>query len=101
MEIVLARHGEQRQNRSVWTGLGALILGAVTKDDRIAEIAGQGAQLYTLGFSRTQEYEADEFGIRYLLAAGFRPEASADLLRSLQRSDELTSTSLQPACRCR
>src|SRR3546814_20039343 len=55
----------------------------------LAQIAGQASQLYTLSYSRSQEYEADDLGIRYLKRAGYDPFAAADMLDSLGRSSAL------------
>ncbi|WP_439532549.1 M48 family metalloprotease [Polymorphobacter sp.] len=80
---VAAQHSQKRQNRSALTGLGAAILGAVTGSNIIGGLANTGAQLYTLGFSRDQERQADSLGVRYLTQAGYDPMASADILSSL------------------
>ena len=43
------------------------------------------------GFSRTQEFEADRLGVRYISKGGYDPLAQADFLESLQRTTELQS----------
>jgi predicted Zn-dependent protease len=80
---VAARHSQKREQRSTLTSLGAAILGAVTGSNIIGNLAGTGAQLYTLGYSRDQEREADSLGVRYLVRAGYDPMASGDILASL------------------
>jgi predicted Zn-dependent protease len=80
---VAAQHSQKRQNRSALTGLGAAILGAVTGSNIVGNLANTGAQLYTLGFSREQERQADSLGVRYLTQAGYDPMASGDILHSL------------------
>ncbi len=80
---VAARHSQKRQQRSALSGLGAALLGAVTGSDIIGRVAGTGAQLYTLGFSRDQERQADSLGVRYLTSSGYDPMASGDILASL------------------
>lgn len=47
------------------------------------------AKLESLSFSREQEYEADTFGLRYMLAAGYDPAGAAQLLGSLARATAL------------
>lgn len=86
---VMAQHARKRQERSLLTGLAAMILGAATKNDSLAQLLGQGAQLYTLGFSRNQEYEADDLGARYLAKAGYSSRGAPDMLDGLQRHDTL------------
>jgi len=80
---VAAQHSQKRQSRSTLTGLGAAILGAVTGSNIIGNIANAGAQIYTLGYSRGQENESDDLGVRYLARAGYDPLASADILAAL------------------
>ncbi|WP_298019112.1 M48 family metalloprotease [uncultured Parasphingopyxis sp.] len=80
---VAARHSSRRQSTSTLTQILALGLGILTGSGDVANIAGQAAQLYTLRYSRSQEYEADSLGISYLTSAGYDPFAAADMLRSL------------------
>ncbi len=47
------------------------------------------AKLESLSFSREQEYEADSFGLRYMLAAGYDPAGAAQLLGSLAQATAL------------
>lgn len=80
---VAAQHAQKREQRSALSGFGAAIIGAVTGSDWLGNIAGTGAQLYTLGYSRDQEREADSLGVRYLTRAGYDPLASGDILAAL------------------
>lgn len=80
---IAARHSSERQRTGLLSQLGALLVGAVTGSSQLAQIAAQGAQLYTLRYSRGQELEADDLGVRYMAAAGYDPGASATMLNSL------------------
>ena len=80
---IAARHSQQRQRTGLLSQLGALLVGVVTGSGQLAQIAAQGAQLYTLKYSRSQELEADDLGVRYMAAAGYDPAASASFLASL------------------
>lgn len=92
---VAARHSEKRQRsagRAQIAGILGTVLGAAIGDSGgIAGILGSGlqrysgtvAQLFTLKYSRTQEEEADDLGIRYLSKAGYDPAALSDMLSSL------------------
>jgi predicted Zn-dependent protease len=80
---VAAQHAKKREQRSALTGIGAALLGALTGSNIIGNLAGTGAQLYTLGYSRDQEREADSLGLRYLARAGYDPDASGDILAAL------------------
>lgn len=86
---VTARHSAQRYNRSVGLALGGAILGVLTGSQQIGDLASQGGQLYLLSYSRDQEFEADQLGIRYLTAAGYDPYAGADFLDALQEYSAL------------
>lgn len=88
---VAAQHARKRQStatrNSILGVLGQILVGAVAGNSGFGQLlqrgAGTAAQLATLGFSRSQEYEADDLGIRYLASAGYDPAASSSLLASL------------------
>lgn len=80
---VAARHSTKRNTTSTLGSILAAGVGALTGSSELGQIAGYGAQLYTLRFSRTQEYQADDLGIRYLKTAGYDPLAAADMLSKL------------------
>ena len=86
---VAARHASSRSRTSTIAGIGSLIIGVLTGSSQIAQIAGQAAQLYTLKFSRGQEYQADDLGITYLARAGYDPMASSTMLASLAAQSAL------------
>lgn len=80
---VAARHSNKRNTTSTLGSILAAGVGVLTGSSELGQIAGYGAQLYTLRFSRTQEYAADDLGIRYLRSAGYDPYAAADMLAKL------------------
>ncbi|WP_114950743.1 M48 family metalloprotease [Sphingosinicella terrae] len=80
---ITADHSAERQNRSLWTQLGAALLGAVSGSGDLAQIAAQGAQIWTLSYSRSQELEADDLGVRTMSGAGYDPLQSPRMLASL------------------
>ncbi|WP_082449695.1 M48 family metalloprotease [Sphingomonas sp. Leaf67] len=88
---VAARHSNSRSTRSTLGTLGATLLGAVTGSDLVGRIAGVGSQLYTLSYSRNQEYQADQFGVRYATAAGYSPSGMADALVQLNEAQALAA----------
>src|SRR3546814_6191939 len=99
---VAARHSAKRQSaaqRNTILGvLGQVLVGAVAGDSQIGEVLqqgiGTGTQLVTLGYSRSQETQADDLAVQYLSRAGYDPAAMASALRSLaaqNRSEEHTS----------
>jgi predicted Zn-dependent protease len=88
---VTARHSAQRYNRSVFAQLGAAVLGAVVGSRELSQIAGLGAAAYVQGYSREQEFEADQLGVRYLVRAGYDPGAMADFLETLTADNALAA----------
>jgi predicted Zn-dependent protease len=53
------------------------------------QIVGTAAQAYVLNYSRTQEYQSDEIGVRYLKANNYNPFAAADMLSALGQQEAL------------
>ena len=94
---VAARHSQRRQaaaQRNTLLGaagaiLSGLLLGNSGLGQQLGQAALQGSQLLTLKFSRSQELEADELGIRYLNQAGYDPRAMGTVLRSLALQNAL------------
>ncbi len=94
---VTARHGASRQAAGTLAttigSVGGALLGAYLGGQAGADLGGQLGQTASYGlvmtYSRSQEYEADELGVRYLDRAGYDPMAMADFLEALQTSAEL------------
>lgn len=80
---VAARHSKKRNTQSTLATLGSVLLGAVTGSSQIGNLAGQAGQYLVLGYSRSQEYQADTLGVRYLAQAGYDPFAAPDMLAGL------------------
>lgn len=96
---VAAQHSKKRQSaaqrNSILGVLGQVLVGVVAGDSGLGQLLqkgiGTGTQLLTLKFSRTQEYEADDLGIRYLAKAGYDPKALSSMLASLAAQNVLDS----------
>ena len=93
---VTARHTAQRATRQTYGQIGtglATLAGAILMGDTGAQLgqqlAGAGAQAWVAGYSREQEFQADELGVRYLARAGYDPQAMATFLEALERNDKL------------
>lgn len=94
---VAAQHGQRRQKTAQRNAIGGALLqvltGALLGDSGFAGLIqqgiGTGSQLLTLKFSRSQEYEADDLGIRYLASGGYDPRALSDMLASLAAQSNL------------
>ncbi|KEY97527.1 peptidase M48 Ste24p [Sphingomonas sp. BHC-A] len=96
---VAAQHGQRRQQAAQRNAIGGTLLqvltGALLGDSALTGLLqkgiGQGSQLLTLKFSRSQEYEADDLGIRYLASGGYDPKALSSMLASLAAQSSLDS----------
>ncbi|MBL9071883.1 MAG: M48 family metalloprotease [Sphingopyxis sp.] len=98
---VAAQHSKKRQSaatRNTILGvLGAVIGGAIGDNGGLLGGLGgllqnnamRAAQLATLGFSRSQELEADQLGVQYLKKAGYDPVALSTMLASLANQTAL------------
>lgn len=86
---VAARHATKRNTTSTIGQILSAGVGVLTGSSGLGQLAGYGAQMYTLRFSRSQEYQADDLGIRYLVSARYDPYAAADMLASLNAQSAL------------
>ncbi|MGF1474002.1 MAG: M48 family metalloprotease [Geminicoccaceae bacterium] len=94
---VTARHSALR-DRSAKVGgifanaaaIGSAILFGGEAGQVVGQLAGVGAQATVQGFSRSQELEADQLGVRYLSRTGYDPNAMSSFLEKLQENDRLT-----------
>jgi len=86
---VTARHGAQRMTQQTLAGLGALAVGIALQDRNLAQLAGAGAMAWVAGYSRSQELQSDELGVRYLTRAGYEPLAMASFLQQLDNHSDL------------
>ncbi len=86
---VTARHGAKRHTASVGTAIAAGVAGIFLNvttgiDARAAgDVLSVGGGVLLAGYSRENEYEADNLGIKAMARAGYQPQAQADLLQSL------------------
>jgi predicted Zn-dependent protease len=86
---ITGRHAASRMSQGVLAGLGAAIVGAATGSQAIGQIATVGSDLYIKSYSREQEHQSDELGVRYLSRAGYDPKAMASFLASLDAQTKL------------
>ncbi len=81
---ITARHSAERYSRGLLTSLGASVVAAAIDNKEVARAAGLGSALYIKSYSRSQEHQADELGIRYLHRAGYDHFAMARFLEALE-----------------
>ncbi len=94
------RYGDQTK-AALGSGLFSVLVGATTGVD-VSQISGEVAQIALLSYSRDQESEADELGLRYMSRAGYNPIGQRqvmEILASLEkqgREPEFLSTHPYP-----
>lgn len=91
---VTARHSAERYSQSVVTGLGATVLAVLLDDQNASRALGLGSTLYLTSYSRGQEHQADELGIRYTHRAEYDPKGMSDFLSALERNSALRNKEL-------
>lgn len=84
-----AQHSKKRQNAALGSGIVSILATVLTGSSQIGQLAGQLGQVWTLKYSRDQEYQSDDLGIRYMTAAGYDPYAAAEILQSLGDQEAL------------
>lgn len=86
MGHVVGRHSnEQMANSQLWSGL-AQGLGVLLSDGHNnsgAQIANMVAQWRVMKFSRDDESESDALGVRFMMQAGYNPEALIGVMEIL------------------
>jgi predicted Zn-dependent protease len=88
-----ARHGAKAQERGtlMQAGLAAATIGAAVGgvDQNLAALtlqgAGVGAQMIQQTYGRDQELEADEYGMNYMVPAGYDPQGAVTLQETFVR----------------
>ncbi len=86
---ITGRHAAARMSQGAIVGIGAAILSAATGSNAVGQVANVGSDLYIKSYSRSQEHEADDLGVRYLARAGYDPKAMAAFLSSLDAQTKL------------
>lgn len=86
---VTARHAAERMSQGFLVGLGATAVGIAAGGGAIGEAVNLGSNLYIKSYSRGQEHQSDELGVRYISRAGYDPKAMASFLKSLDAQSKL------------
>jgi predicted Zn-dependent protease len=87
---IAANHAHIREQYARRNPLGVFgqIVGAIFGPG-LTNVISARAKLDTLSFSREQEYQADDLGIGYMIAAGYDPAGAAEILAALSRNTAL------------
>ncbi len=90
---VTARHASQRAERERTEALKSRVVTAIQSRTRGEEVQADG-RLSLASFSRQQELEADQIGVRTIARAGFDPYGGSRFLASLGRSTTMRASLL-------
>jgi predicted Zn-dependent protease len=81
---VTARHGVNQQSKAILASVGLGVAAILDEDVAAWAFAGQiGLSLLFLHYSRDDERQADDLGLRYAVRAGYDPNQMPELFRVL------------------
>jgi predicted Zn-dependent protease len=84
-----ARHGAKSQERGILMQTGLIATQIALGDNQYRGLLTGGAvlglQLTTMKFGRDAELEADQYGMEYMVRAGYDPQAAVDLQETFVR----------------
>src|SRR5258706_450912 len=84
MSHVILRHGTNQASKANLMQIPALLAGAVTGSNLLAQLTSLGAAGLLLHFSRTDESEADAMGTKIMNEAGYNPLEMAHFFEKLE-----------------
>ncbi len=88
---ITGRHAAERYSTGALTQIGATIASAAIGNQAASQALGVGSNLFLSSYSRGQENESDELGVRYLDKAGYDVFALSRFLRTLELESQLQS----------
>ncbi|MDF3074145.1 MAG: putative zinc metalloprotease, Peptidase family [Alphaproteobacteria bacterium] len=83
MGHVTARHAAQRQTAALGAGLLGALVGVLTGSGELAQAGTGTGQALVASYSRDQEFEADDLGIRYTGRTGYDVHAASAFLNRM------------------
>jgi predicted Zn-dependent protease len=94
---VTVRHASARSELELRSALVSRVVADVLNDPVAGAMVRDQSRVSMAGFSRTQELEADQIGVRTLAKAGYDPYGAARFLGSLSRASGLFGNALGTA----
>lgn len=91
---VCARHSVKRLEAQVGYSVLASIILKGKKED-IQNLANMAFNFTTLGYSRQDEFQSDELGIKYAFNAGYDPYGMAEFLKTLKKNQKTNQSHLE------
>ncbi|MBA2563838.1 MAG: M48 family metalloprotease [Gemmatimonadetes bacterium] len=94
---VTARHSVERISKAQLANVG-LGVGSILSSDiaRFGDLANAGLGLLFLKYSRDDERQADDLGLRYAIRGGYDPRPMTDVFTLLERVSQLQQASRVP-----
>jgi len=94
---VVYRHGAKQFEKAFGYQTIVLVGGILTKKDlsQLKQYTDFFVSLMLLGYSRKNEFEADNSGARYSLAAGYDPEAMVEFFEKLKAMEKKPPTKFE------
>ncbi len=95
---VTARHSVEQMSRAQLATLGLGVAAVASEEFRdYAGLASAAMQVLFLKFSRDDERQADDLGLRYMTRDGYDPKEMADVFEMLDRQSQLAGGQRLPA----
>lgn len=88
---VTARHGARRQTQGMIANILATGVGILSGNRQVAQLGQVAAQGFLASYSRDNEREADQLGVRYLSRTGYQTLGMARSLEAIGRHSALLS----------
>lgn len=86
---VTARHAAQRQSAALGAGILGLGVAILTGSSELGNLASTAGGAWVQSYSRDQEFQADELGIRYIGRNNYALQASPDFLAKMHDQSAL------------
>lgn len=83
--VIGGHHAEASSNNAL-AGIAAGVTDALTGGNIISSLVSDGLSITLLKFNRTQEYEADKYGMIFMAMAGYNP---SEAITALERMDSI------------
>jgi predicted Zn-dependent protease len=83
MGHVIANHGIERQRYEEAQSINTRVVNEILSDELASNVALAQSKLKLAAFSRRQELQADEIGVRLLAEAGYDPYAASRFLETM------------------
>lgn len=85
---VVARHGVKRLQQALGISILLEIVSGKSDSQTLQTAIGLGLNVALSGYSRSNEREADRFGIHYMVLAGYNPKGAIDMFEKLASASE-------------